>query len=195
MHYPLEIRSKKAFVSWAKEQVGQAKSHQFCMRLFDCLYIHTSPRLEGLYGPFVPFDLPESAREAGELWDRIMDDEITVFMLSESDMGTWWCAAKLAVWNELRQLHTFLDIGDFREVTYEQFESIVGDDGIFREMLHEARSLGISVRDATHLRTADGELLLEKRKAEQKKAKMKPTRKSKAEKPTNTKDPRTKKKR
>jgi len=195
MDYPIKIRSKREFVAWVRTQLAEGDKQQFYMRMFDRPYIHTAERFEMLYGPFEPFQLPQTVKDAEKFWDRLMEDEITVFMISEFGMGTFWCVAKLAVWNALRQLHIFLDLGNFREVTYEEFGKIVGDKNTFDEILEECRFMGISFRNAKRIRTADGEFLLEKRKAERKKAKKKPARKSKAKKPASRKALRPKKKR
>ena len=199
MQYPIEFNSKRAFMAWVKEQNQKGESRQFYCRLAQVegaqLYVHTSDRSEDIYGPFVPFSLPKTMAAAGEFWSRTLEDDITVCMVSESEMDTVWCEVKLSVWNSLPQLYVYMDLGTFREVTYEEFREIVGDEEILRQMSDESWMMGISVRDATHLRTADGEFLLEKRKAEQKKAKKKPTRKTKAKKPTSKRTSRTKKKR
>ena len=154
MKYPIEIRTKKAFLSWVKMQNKTAVGRRFYIRMFDRPWIHTDERFEMLYGPFLPLTIPKTPGEAEEFWWTINENEIMVCMVAERRMHTIWCMAKLGIWKLLPQLHLFADLSEFKEVTHEEFEEVVGDKEVLDDMIHECWLMGISIRDGERVQIA-----------------------------------------
>jgi len=90
--------------------------------------------------------LPISARQAGQVWGSIQEENLCLFYLLEVELGSILVAARNGAWCSLDDRFLSYRKGAFSELCYDDACKLVDDNKIWSALCREVRMFGVGCR-------------------------------------------------